>query len=389
MRLNTPPNSVVFAWWDYGYWLTALGNRTTIADNGTQNSTQIGMIAQTFLDNITMAIPNLQRYNVSYVAIFITPSSSSGWQGFGEDGKWYWMARIGNNTIWNNRYLITFLETNTNAQSGQSDYVRLVENETTKRVIANDTITTDQQLNDNSMLGYMMTFATSSTQTTPTPYLSQAFQSTNKFVYLFKVNYVKPTLLTMRPIQSTIVYGTNVTLAGNMTDPNGNPLPVNPLQLYLEASIDSGQTWQQITSVTASPHGAYNYSWKPDAGSYLVRAHYLGLTGSYAETFSTPQNLFVNKANATLTLSTSPASFTVGQNVTVTVGMSPFVTGSNITVSYTSDNKTFTPIQTVTMSSQTMSFTWRAEVSGSYMIVAQWQGNVDYAPVSAYLKVHS
>src|SRR5208337_3658821 len=77
MRQNTPQGSVIFAWWDYGYWITALGQRRTLADNGTQNSTQIGMIAQTFLDNSTFAVPNLKRYNVSYVAIFITPGGSS------------------------------------------------------------------------------------------------------------------------------------------------------------------------------------------------------------------------------------------------------------------------------------------------------------------------
>ena len=391
MRLNTPPNSVVFAWWDYGYWITALGNRTTIADNGTQNSTQIGMIAQTFLDNTTMAIPNLQRYNVSYVAIFITPSggSSGGWQGFGEDGKWYWMARIGNNTMWNNKYEVSFYETNTNAQTGQSDYDRVITDPTTKKVIANDTITTSAQLNDQSMLGYMMTITTSNTQTTPTPYLTQVFQSTNKFVYLFKVNYIKPTRLTMSPIASTINYGNKAVMSGNMTDPQGNPLPISPLQLTLESSMDSGQTWQQITVVTATPSGAYNYSWTPDAGNYLVRAHYLATTGTYAETYSTPLPLLVTKSNATVTLSTSPATFTVGQNVTVTVTLSPFVTGANVTVSYTSDNKTFTPIQTIVMSSQTTSFKWRVDVSGSFMLVATWQGNQDYNAATAYVKVHT
>ena len=202
MRLNTPPSSVVFAWWDYGYWITALGDRSTIADNGTQNSTQIGMIAQTFLDNITMAIPNLQRYNVSYVAIFITPSGSTagGYQGFGEDGKWYWMARIGNNTVWNNKYQITFKVTSTNPQTGASDYARIVTDSKTKTVVGNDTITTSAQLNADSMLGYMMTLSTSNTQTTPSPYFTQVFTSTNKFVYLFKVNLIKSTVLTMRPV---------------------------------------------------------------------------------------------------------------------------------------------------------------------------------------------
>jgi dolichyl-diphosphooligosaccharide---protein glycosyltransferase len=389
MRLNTAPGSVVFAWWDYGYWITALGNRTTIADNGTQNSTQIGMIAQTFLDNITMAIPNLQRYNVSYVAIFITPSSGSsgGWQGFGEDGKWYWMARIGNNTMWKN-YKIMFLETNTNAQSGQSDYVREIVNATNNRVIANDTITSSAQLNSDSMLGYMMSTTTSNTQTTPSPYLTQAFQSTNKFVYLFRVNYIKSTRLTMRPFESTLQFGQNVTLAGNMTDPQGNPLPINPLQLYLETSVDSGQTWQEVTLVTASPSGAYNYTWTPDPGNYIIRAHYLGTTGTYAETYSTPLSLLVNKSNSTITISTSPATFAAGQNVTIKVTLSPFVAGANVTVFYTSDNKTFTPIQTIAMASETMSFTWKADITGSYTLVAAWRGNQDYNPAAAYLPVH-
>jgi len=389
MSQNTAPGSVIFAWWDYGYWITALGNRTTIADNGTQNSTQIGMIAQTFLDNITMAIPNLQRYNVSYVAIFITPSggTSGGWQGFGEDGKWYWMARIGNQTMWNN-YEILFLETNTNPQTGQSDYIREMVNPVTKKVVSNDTITTSAQLNGDSMLGYMMAITTSATQTTPSPYLTQAFSSTNKFVFLFKVNYIKSSLLTMRPIPATVEYGHNVTLAGNMTDPNGKPLPISPLQLYLESSIDSGQSWQAITVLNVNPNGGYSYSWKPDPGNYLIRAHYMGTT-SYAETFSNPQPLLVTKTNSTLTLSTSPASFANGQNVTITVSMAPFVSGANVTVSYTTNNKTFTPIRTVVMTSQTMSFAWKADVSGSFMIVASWQGNQDYNPATVSITVHT
>jgi len=392
MRLNTPPGSVVFAWWDYGYWITALGDRTTIADNGTQNSTQIGMVAQTFMDNITMAIPNLERYNVSYIAIFITPSggSSGGWQGFGEDGKWYWMVRIGNNTMWDN-YKVRFVETAppAAAQSGQSqpDYIRELVNATTNDVIANDTITTSGQLNADSVLGYMMTVTTTNTQTTPTPYLTQAFQSTNHFVYLFKVNYIKSTLLSMRPIRPTAQYGQNITLSGSMTDQQGKPLPVSNLQLYLESSVDSGQSWQQIALVMVSPNGAYNYTWTPDPGDYLVRAHYLGQTGSYAETFSTPQPLLVSRSNATLSITTSPATFTVGQNVTVTVKFSPFIIGSNVTISYTTDNKTFTPIKYVTMTSETMSFAWNANVSGNFMLVATWQGNLDYNPATSYYTV--
>ena len=174
-----------------------------------------------------------------------------------------------------------------------------------------------------------------------------------------------------------------------MTAPDGKPLPISPLQFYLESSIDSGQTWQEITQVTASPNGAYNYTWAPDPGNYLIRAHYIGATNTYAETYSTPLPLLVNKNNSTLTVSTSPSTFANGQNVTVTVGLSPFISGANVTVSYTTDNKTFTPIETIAMTSRTMNFTWKVSVSGSFTIVATYQGNQDYNPATASIKVHA
>jgi dolichyl-diphosphooligosaccharide--protein glycosyltransferase len=49
MSKNTPADSVVTAWWDYGYWITTLGNRTSIADNATINQTRIETIAKMFI----------------------------------------------------------------------------------------------------------------------------------------------------------------------------------------------------------------------------------------------------------------------------------------------------------------------------------------------------
>ena len=33
MKNNTPENSVIASWWDYGYWIQSLGERATISDN--------------------------------------------------------------------------------------------------------------------------------------------------------------------------------------------------------------------------------------------------------------------------------------------------------------------------------------------------------------------
>ncbi len=378
MRENTPPGSVVFAWWDYGYWITALGDRRSLADNGTQNSTQIGMIAQTFLDNTTLAVPNLARYNVSYVAIFITPSGGSqgGYQGFGEDGKWYWMARIGNNTMWNN-YKVIYVERLTNPSSGTSaTYIQeLLDSK--GNVVSNDTIAENNQLNDHTMLGYMMAAATQS-GTAPSPYFTRVFSSSNGFVFLYQVRNLRTPHVLTHLLKTKLTYGETNIITGNLTDPSGGPLTTSGPVVTLEYSNDLAQTWHEIQTVLVAPNGTFSYSWTPIAGNYLVRAHYLGTVGPYGESSSTPESVSVKKADITLTISTSSPSVTIGQNVTVKIQMSPFVRDANVTVSYTFDNKTFVPIKSILMTSPSMNFTWTVSIPGTFTLVASLPSTNNY-----------
>ena len=46
LNTSTPRDSVVVAWWDYGYWLSVVGNRSSVADGSTINSTQIDLLAK-------------------------------------------------------------------------------------------------------------------------------------------------------------------------------------------------------------------------------------------------------------------------------------------------------------------------------------------------------
>jgi len=94
MRVNLPPNAVVLSWWDYGYWITTIANTTTLADNGTVNTTQIGKIGEVFMSNETEAIKIIEEYDVTHVVIFITFGSDDSDYGYGDEGKWRWMARI-------------------------------------------------------------------------------------------------------------------------------------------------------------------------------------------------------------------------------------------------------------------------------------------------------
>lgn len=98
---NLEATTVVCSWWDYGYWLTVLGNVTSLADNATINSTQIRNVGFIFMANETQSLKMLRNYDAEYILVFTTLSVGqtqgqfyANWAGYGDEGKWMWMARI-------------------------------------------------------------------------------------------------------------------------------------------------------------------------------------------------------------------------------------------------------------------------------------------------------
>jgi dolichyl-diphosphooligosaccharide---protein glycosyltransferase len=122
VRDSTPTNAVVISWWDYGYWIAVMGNRTTTADNATLNGTRIAEIGRMFMSNATQAntiAHKLGGDRPTYVALFLTGSlltvqnssgksqqyytlqvPGGGWftAGGGDESKKQWFIRIGNLT---------------------------------------------------------------------------------------------------------------------------------------------------------------------------------------------------------------------------------------------------------------------------------------------------
>jgi len=94
MRVNLEQTDVVCSWWDYGYWITAIANKTTLADNGTVDSIQISKIGKMFMSNETGAIKFLKEYDVTYVVIYQSFRQDGSDAVYGDEGKWRWMARI-------------------------------------------------------------------------------------------------------------------------------------------------------------------------------------------------------------------------------------------------------------------------------------------------------
>ena len=102
-RNNLQSTDVVASWWDYGDWLGMFGNVTTLCDNTTVNTTQIENVAYAMMSNETLSLKMFRNYDTDYVLVFVVLQlqiSSSGtldgvrFAGYGDEGKWYWMARI-------------------------------------------------------------------------------------------------------------------------------------------------------------------------------------------------------------------------------------------------------------------------------------------------------
>ncbi|MFX0031929.1 MAG: STT3 domain-containing protein [Promethearchaeota archaeon] len=94
MKTNLPGTTVVVSWWDYGYWLTPIGNMTTVNDNGTINSTRIGLTGMAFMQsNEIYSAKIFKLLNADYVLVYFGYLFS---QLGGDEGKWPWMMRICN-----------------------------------------------------------------------------------------------------------------------------------------------------------------------------------------------------------------------------------------------------------------------------------------------------
>ena len=94
MDNNLPSEAVVVSWWDYGYWISAIGNVTSVNDNGTWNQTRIGLTGMAMMQTQERySAEAFKLLKAEYVLVFFGHLVS----GIGGDeGKWPWMVRICN-----------------------------------------------------------------------------------------------------------------------------------------------------------------------------------------------------------------------------------------------------------------------------------------------------
>jgi len=95
LRQNTPEDAKVMSWWDYGYQITAMANRTILVDNNTWNNTHISRVGQAMASPEDKAYEIMRELDVNYVLVIF-----GGLTGYASDdiNKFLWMVRIGGST---------------------------------------------------------------------------------------------------------------------------------------------------------------------------------------------------------------------------------------------------------------------------------------------------
>jgi len=68
IRDNTPEDARILAWWDYGYQITAIANRTTLADGNTWNHEHIALLGKILTTNVHEGY-SIARHLADYVLI--------------------------------------------------------------------------------------------------------------------------------------------------------------------------------------------------------------------------------------------------------------------------------------------------------------------------------
>ncbi|KJE94826.1 oligosaccharyl transferase STT3 subunit [Capsaspora owczarzaki ATCC 30864] len=91
LRSNTDDDATIMSWWDYGYQIAGMSNRTTLVDNNTWNNSHIAMVGKAMSSTEEKAYPIMRELSVDYVLIIF-----GGVIGYSGDdiNKFLWMVRI-------------------------------------------------------------------------------------------------------------------------------------------------------------------------------------------------------------------------------------------------------------------------------------------------------
>eukprot|EP01116_Phalansterium_solitarium_P018505 TRINITY_DN4918_c0_g1_i1.p1 TRINITY_DN4918_c0_g1~~TRINITY_DN4918_c0_g1_i1.p1 ORF type:complete len:703 (-),score=173.10 TRINITY_DN4918_c0_g1_i1:149-2257(-) len=95
LNFNTKDDARIMSWWDYGYQISAMGNRTILVDNNTWNNSHIAQVGKAMASSEENAYAIMRELDVDYVLVIF-----GGLTGYASDdiNKFLWMVRIAGST---------------------------------------------------------------------------------------------------------------------------------------------------------------------------------------------------------------------------------------------------------------------------------------------------
>jgi len=164
IKNKTPKDAVVASWWDYGYWITTLGERKSLVDNATLDTHKIAKIAKMFLSPPDQGWKILQELDADYVLVYVvgqklvtTDQDLYILGGGGDESKKQWFIRI----------------------AGEDIY----------QFIQNDGFTPTDFFWGNTLLGYMFPFAPVTYVDLERDLQSETYQLGYTAIYTKKIKY--------------------------------------------------------------------------------------------------------------------------------------------------------------------------------------------------------
>jgi dolichyl-diphosphooligosaccharide--protein glycosyltransferase len=310
LNYQTPPGSVVVAWWDYGYYISYVGNRTSVCDNATSNSTQIALVGLGMMEpNETASLQIFKKFNASYVLVyfgFMQPGLG------GDEGKWTWMLKIAADSF-AAKGLINVTKYD-NTTSGGDVAQPLFFNSTLYRLLFNGEPSSSTNGIDEDLVYAMGTATVEGISTEPFPavnpntsalstwnsaltsssstssyfatvttidpygpmFFQEAFVSSNDLVKIYKINYAPLYMIgnLALNVTATHVY-TNGTAIITAKNTGGTSTPAIPFNYYTDStgrqlygsvwlngtqpvSLQTFTIWNSTTSSWTSLSGIYN-----------------------------------------------------------------------------------------------------------------------------------
>jgi dolichyl-diphosphooligosaccharide--protein glycosyltransferase len=145
MSKNTEKDAVIAAWWDYGYWITTLADRTTIADNATLNQTRIESIAKMYTADEQSGIKIAQDLKADYLLVYVV-------------GQWQFNGSSNSTQTGGNSTQVPVYTLGQGGEESKKQWIMRIAGYDTSRYLENDSFTPKTPFWTSTLLGKLIPF---------------------------------------------------------------------------------------------------------------------------------------------------------------------------------------------------------------------------------------